>query len=348
MLGARGIREVTLLNESFVLYRDDEGTPRLLAARCAHRNARLAFGRVEAGGIRCRYHGWKYAASGQCIEQPGEAECFAAKVQLGAFPVTERLGVIFAYVGPGAPPPIPWPEWEGSTTDVPVVFHVLRRCNYLQALENIFDDVHLSTLHRGTYFDAVVPSVSAEERPYGFISRSVHVPTGKYRSQLFIVPNSVFILNAVSSQTGRDTLLWIVPRDDVSSDFFISTRARRDSGLAGLLAARDRVNTFPMDAAVAAIVAGERSLDDLDPRQPETFHIEDRVMLESQGPIHDRRHERLGASDRSIIVLRRLLTREVGALANGLPLTPFSPPENFREALEGGVGPDQAAKASSS
>ena len=36
------------------------------------RRASLAYGVVENDGIRCQYHGWKFDASGRCVEQPFE------------------------------------------------------------------------------------------------------------------------------------------------------------------------------------------------------------------------------------------------------------------------------------
>ena len=38
--------------------------------RCIHRSTRLSVGCVEAGGLRCAYHGWLYDADGACIEIP--------------------------------------------------------------------------------------------------------------------------------------------------------------------------------------------------------------------------------------------------------------------------------------
>ena len=60
-----------VMNEHVTLYRGEEGDPHLVAFRCAHRGTQLSSGWVEGDSIRCRYHGWKYDSSGQCVEQPG-------------------------------------------------------------------------------------------------------------------------------------------------------------------------------------------------------------------------------------------------------------------------------------
>ena len=104
-----------LLGEDFTLYRGDSGQAYMIDARCAHRATQLSTGWVEGDCIRCFYHGWKYDASGQCVEQPAEDSSFAAKVSIRSYPTQECLGLIFAYLGEGEPPPLPhYPEFEGE------------------------------------------------------------------------------------------------------------------------------------------------------------------------------------------------------------------------------------------
>ena len=53
-----------LLGQNFVAFRNTEGQLGLLDEGCMHRGTSLALGRVEHCGIRCIYHGWKYAVDG--------------------------------------------------------------------------------------------------------------------------------------------------------------------------------------------------------------------------------------------------------------------------------------------
>ena len=46
-------RQVRVLGEDLVLFRDGQGRPGLVHPRCAHRGASLWYGRVENVGIRC-------------------------------------------------------------------------------------------------------------------------------------------------------------------------------------------------------------------------------------------------------------------------------------------------------
>src|SRR5213078_1716315 len=52
-----------LLGEKLVGCRLSDGTAAIFDPRCPHRGADLFFGRNEENGLRCVYHGWKFAAS---------------------------------------------------------------------------------------------------------------------------------------------------------------------------------------------------------------------------------------------------------------------------------------------
>ena len=63
---------VRLLGENLVAFRDSQGRVGLLGEHCAHRGTSLFFGRNEECGLRCIYHGWKYAVDGTVLETPAE------------------------------------------------------------------------------------------------------------------------------------------------------------------------------------------------------------------------------------------------------------------------------------
>src|SRR5947207_4227705 len=55
---------VQVLGEKLVAFRDTDGRIGLLDEFCPHRCVSLWFGRNEACGLRCVYHGWKFDVSG--------------------------------------------------------------------------------------------------------------------------------------------------------------------------------------------------------------------------------------------------------------------------------------------
>src|SRR6202521_1729634 len=143
---------VKLLGERLLAWRDTQGRYALVDEFCAHRGTSLWVGRNEENGLRCPYHGWKYDVTGQCVEVPSEpAESgFCQKIKLKSYPLAERGGVIWVYMGPAGEQP-PLPEWEFATVPAEQSYTSkrLQECNYLQAMEGGIDSSHVSFLHSG-------------------------------------------------------------------------------------------------------------------------------------------------------------------------------------------------------
>src|SRR4051794_24120371 len=93
---------VLILSEQLIAFRDTNGQVGLIQNNCPHRGASLFFGRNEESGLRCVYHGWKFAVEGTCVDMPSEpAESnFKSKVRVNAYPTHESGGVVFTYMGP--------------------------------------------------------------------------------------------------------------------------------------------------------------------------------------------------------------------------------------------------------
>src|SRR5439155_15076490 len=89
------------LGEDLVLFRDRSGRWGLLHRHCSHRGASLEYAIVLERGISCCYHGWHYDVDGTIIDTPAEpGERIRSRLVHGAYPVEERNGVVFAYLGP--------------------------------------------------------------------------------------------------------------------------------------------------------------------------------------------------------------------------------------------------------
>ena len=148
----RPVKAVRLMGQDFVLFRDDQGNYGLLDRDCPHRGADLSFGRAEGDGLRCPFHGWKFDVSGRCLETPAEpaGSKLCERVKQRSYPVLEKSGVIFAWLGPegATPPPLPASDCFSTPATHSFVFKGLWNANWLQAFEVGIDPAHPSFLHR--------------------------------------------------------------------------------------------------------------------------------------------------------------------------------------------------------
>ncbi len=143
---------VKLLSERLIAFRDTEGRLGLIDEFCAHRGVSLWFGRNEDSGIRCAYHGWKYDVTGQCVEVPSEPveSRYCEKIKLKSYPLVERGGMIWTYMGPAKEePPLPGFEWASLPRMHRHISKRWQETNYLQAMEGGIDSSHVSFLHSG-------------------------------------------------------------------------------------------------------------------------------------------------------------------------------------------------------
>jgi phthalate 4,5-dioxygenase len=143
------VKRVQLLGERLVVYRTRSGRAGLVGEFCPHRGASLYYGRVEADGMRCVYHGWTFGLDGQCLDMPSEPResAFAAKVCTTAYPCVEAGGVIWAYLGSGSAPALPELEWTLLPEDHVFVSKRVQDCNWFQAMEGGIDSSHIGFLH---------------------------------------------------------------------------------------------------------------------------------------------------------------------------------------------------------
>jgi phthalate 4,5-dioxygenase oxygenase subunit len=141
---------VRLLGENLIAFRMTSGKVGLMQNACPHRGASMFFGRNEEEGLRCVYHGWKFDATGSCVDMPSEpAESnFKSKVHATAYPCVERGQIVWTYMGPrAAPPPLPDLEANLLPSHMYTLSTLMQECNWLQALEGDFDTVHTQFLH---------------------------------------------------------------------------------------------------------------------------------------------------------------------------------------------------------
>ena len=335
---------VEIMSEKFTLYRGDSGTPYIVAFRCAHRGTQLSTGWVEGEDIRCRYHGWKYAASGLCVEQPSESISFASKVRIQSCPTREYLGLIWGYFGEeDAPPFRKFADLEGEgllIANPPEIWP----CNYFNRLEN--DSAHPPFTHRESLRRVgrqLKPggSITVEEMGYG--ARFTRV--GRQTYTYFFMPNIIElgrepgtietrVPGAVKTTAYPNVRLLIyVPVNDQQCvtfpiDYLEITGSEAIAYHERCNQFMSKVDTAKLNALAESVLAGELCIEDLDANLTtfDLFWIEDYVTAVGQGVFADRDRERLGTSDKGVILIRKIFARELSALAEGRPLTSWCDP----------------------
>jgi 5,5'-dehydrodivanillate O-demethylase len=334
------------MGEHITLFRGEGGGAFAVEDRCPHRQTMLSLGTVEGDCIRCFYHGWKFDGAGQCVEQPAEKNSFADKVQAVAYPVQEYFGLIFAYLGEGEAPEFPrFPELE-EAEGVRMVNRFVVPCNYFQRIENDLDEVHVHFVHRVSTHGAgldEIPEIAVTETEYGIRREGSRSGGGANASRTahWMMPNAHLVDLPPSPENPYWTihLAWRVPLDDETMASFTVSLRRADPKLAPAGAREATVKPIVPDPLEVTndILAGKLRVQDLDPGYRGLFQVQDSVALAGQGRIVDRSKDRLGSSDKGVILLRRLWERELKALDEGLPLKTWRRPRDKLNLLVTGV-----------
>jgi phenylpropionate dioxygenase-like ring-hydroxylating dioxygenase large terminal subunit len=321
-------REVRILGEDLIVFRDGEGRPGLLYPRCMHRGTSLIWGHVEADGIRCCYHGWKFAVDGQCLEQPCEPNPHQCRPEHRQpwYPVEERYGLVWAYMGPPEKLPAlprfdcmePLEEGEdymafdnslGSHGDMngPEVVPY----SWLHMNDNVMDPFHVQVLHTtfsGTQFVRefeVMPRVEFDEIDGG-VTYQAHrdLADGRHqnRTSTWMMPN-VMCVPDVAMRPGRPKGLgFSVPVDDGSSRILMAMRVPKSPDGKRPMRGLEIENFKPWH---------QRTLEE---RQDQPGDYEAQA---GQGAISLHSEEHLVTSDKGIGLQRRMLRRAMETVAAG-------------------------------
>lgn len=351
LTGNRPVVPVTLMGEKLVLFRDESGALGLIDRHCPHRGADLCYGRLEDNGLRCPFHGWHFDVSGQCVEQPGEPEGSRMHEQIKAksYPVEEKNGIVWAYMGKGDAPEFPALDCFNAPHTHVFAFKGLWQCNWLQALEVGIDPAHASFLHRflqdedprdsyGKQFrDSAAgtdipmtqilreyprPEIVVEDTDFGLRLISLRkLDNGKTHVR---VTNQVFPCAITIPMSKEMTITqWHVPIDDHNCYWYsmftsfgdpvdkekMSEQRLKEHRLPDYAPLKNASNNYGYDANEQDKLTYTGMGLDI--------NVHDQWACEGMGAIQDRTNEHLGKTDIAIIRYRKKLRAAIADFAQG-------------------------------
>ena len=315
--------------EDLLVFRDGSGRYALTHRHCPHRNASLEFGTIEQRGIRCCYHGWHYDIDGTLIEAPAEPRSarLSERVRLGAYPCREYRGLVFAYLGPGAPPEFPrfdTCEIDGGEL---LAYEVPLECNWLQVAENSMDPLHVVFLHtrvNGAQFHeklGILPVLHWVEREIGFF----YLKARRMGEHVWMSTNDIVLPNFTQAGlvyespdgskphyfTRNSFTRWIVPVDDTNTVVLAFRHFNPHAEQP-----RDEWRTEEAMELIDISRLRDRPYQDRQ-RDPGDYEA-----LAGQGPITTHANEHLASSDAGVVRYRRRLKAEIEKLSTGQSLLP--------------------------
>jgi 5,5'-dehydrodivanillate O-demethylase len=278
----------------------------------------LCYGRVEERGIACAYHGWLYDVNGNCLETPAEPadSKFYLTVKHKAYPVKHFIGMYWTYMGPLPAPEIPpydvWVRKDGTRR---LILQPQLDCNWLQPMENSADPAHLQILHQTLAFGGRTPPSTTRgftdevaafdffETDYGLMKKRTYAD-GHVDQHPLVFPNIL--------RQGDATQIRVPIDDEHTKIFFVRFTPNPDGSIVE-------------DEGDPPVEFQKPYKDPADKLHPYTrFDLEldvqaqDHMAWETQGPIVDRSVERLGTTDRGIVMLRNMVKREAERVQMGL------------------------------
>lgn len=305
----------------------------------------MLLARAEPDGLRCIYHGWKFAVDGKVLETPNVADGrFKDRIRGRTFPVREVGGMVWAYLGPlDKLPTFPhWP-WMDQPESNRIVTRHMEECNFVQVIEGLVDSSHLGLLHinglrasgnadldyakkvNSMQFN-LAPSHDGEDTEFGFYYAALREGANP-QTDPAEVRIAAFIAPCIVLNPNGDIASYIVPMGDTRTAFFhifwsdtekINEEPLRSKQLEFVGLSANKLDAF----GLTADTLGRR-----DRPHPANNFLQDRKAMRegsswsglpglieedvtvsvAAGPIRDRSEEVLSAADVGIARLYRAL-----------------------------------------
>jgi 5,5'-dehydrodivanillate O-demethylase len=278
----------------------------------------MAYGVVEADGLRCPYHGWLFGLDGECLEQPAERDetNFRERVRAQAGKAQEMGGLVWAYVGPLPAPELP--RFDVFVMDgVRDIGWADLPCSFVQIMENAVDPHHVEFLH-GRYFEFMgrqqgfeAPAsfakkhvkVGFDEFEWGIIKRRVLEGASEADDDWAVGHPLVFPFNMRVGGANIEQMQIRVPIDRTTTRFMLYS-VHAPEGV-----------EFPEQPVVPDYQIPVFTEDG----RHRTDYVEGQDIMAwvTQGAITDRTVEHLGRSDVGVTMLRRMFKSEMAKVQNG-------------------------------
>lgn len=376
-------RQIKLLGERLVVFRDTAGQVGVLDEYCPHRGASLSLARNVDSTLQCLYHGWRIDRNGTVVETPSEPadSTFKDRIRHVSYPVREAGGLVWTYLGrPEDEPEFPAFEWTNVPLERVCTLRIIERCNWAQALEGVIDSAHIGFLHRdmvaklasgdeeaytggGGLISQIIsdghPKLEAENTTYGFTYAAIRSATFE-GERVAYVRRSHFVApfwGMFPGPEGYGFQQAFVPIDDYTTAFYFINHKTDGTVIDDV--ERQKIHAYAGaetidDEFYLPNCAANGWLQDRDAMtRGESFtglwgkaQVEDFAVQESLGPIFDRSREHLGTSDVACIRMRRLMLDAARGVADGTSQLALG--RDFRydaiRAEEGIIPPDGSWK----
>lgn len=171
---------VRALTQDFVIFRDSQGKAHCVSNTCSHRGGSLGNGKMKGDNLECPYHGWQFNGAGQCLRIPslGAKASVPGRTRIDAYPVDERYGLIFAFLGDlpesERPPILEVKEWNQEGWRATLQQFSINGY-YERSIENGIDPAHNEYVHDTHGFSGE----RDEEYKIGEMRIEDHAPWGR-------------------------------------------------------------------------------------------------------------------------------------------------------------------------
>lgn len=257
------VTRIALCGRSLVLFRGHDGRVGAQAARCPHLGTDLGAGRVVDDALECPHHRFRFDRAGFCQQND---------LRNTAYPVAERFGTLFVFLGTEAT--FPLPSFGDAALISAAAFKWRLNTQWYMIGANGFDARHLPFAHGRRLI--AEPQLRAPSRfslevsyqyaidGHGWLDRAIRWVSGPRVEFDIAAWNANLLL--VRARFARDQTFGIVsiePAGERACTVTVVVNARRSGTLLGLML-KDWLRVQAKRIAVRSFLRGDLRLQGMD------------------------------------------------------------------------------------